>query len=182
MIPATQIVQDQRSISPAQSTNQLCSISAPTQQNPPEISSTPPPAPTSIPRSPIHKRTGSKAMIVRPVEAALPDPTPILRNLALGSVEIIAGSRDIETIARWASASVITVIRRRQILSMQKYQALGTIPSRIPLACGKIHYSSPAQGVIEAVVLIHSRARTRSVAIRLELIETRWRATVLAVL
>jgi hypothetical protein len=42
--------------------------------------------------------------------------------------------------------------------------------------------TSPSDGVIEAVVTIHSRIKSKAVAVRLESIDHRWRATALSVL
>ena len=42
--------------------------------------------------------------------------------------------------------------------------------------------TSPADGVVEAVVIVHGKARTRAIAIRLEGLDQRWRATAISVL
>jgi hypothetical protein len=47
---------------------------------------------------------------------------------------------------------------------------------------GASRVTFPADGVVEATVLVHGRARTRAVAIRLEGLDSRWRATALHVL
>jgi hypothetical protein len=40
----------------------------------------------------------------------------------------------------------------------------------------------PRDGVVEAVVIVRNRVRTRAVAIRLEGLDSRWRATAINVL
>jgi hypothetical protein len=45
-----------------------------------------------------------------------------------------------------------------------------------------VHQSCPADGVVEAVVIVRGPARTRAVALRLEGMDRRWRATPLALL
>jgi hypothetical protein len=45
-----------------------------------------------------------------------------------------------------------------------------------------IHNTSPCDGVIESVVLINGSKRTRAISIRLEGINSRWRATVVNVI
>jgi hypothetical protein len=42
--------------------------------------------------------------------------------------------------------------------------------------------SSPRDGIIEAVTIVTSRARARAVAIRLEGLDRRWRASAISVL
>jgi hypothetical protein len=42
--------------------------------------------------------------------------------------------------------------------------------------------TAPRDGVVEAVVVVTSRARARAVAIRLEGLDRRWRASAIAVL
>jgi hypothetical protein len=45
-----------------------------------------------------------------------------------------------------------------------------------------VHESSPADGIVEAVVVVRGPARTRALAVRLEGMDGRWRATSLALL
>jgi hypothetical protein len=42
--------------------------------------------------------------------------------------------------------------------------------------------SEPRDGIVEAVVIVHGRARSRAVAIRLEGLDHRWRASALSIL
>ncbi|MFC4222999.1 Rv3235 family protein [Lysinibacter cavernae] len=114
--------------------------------------------------------------------SALPDPVPLLRNLAMSTVEVLQCTRDLDGMARWVTEGVYQAIKYRQSLALNRYSITGSPPQRIPHACGSVHYSEPSDGVIEAVVLVHSKDRTRAVAIRLEGLDNRWRATALAVL
>jgi hypothetical protein len=45
-----------------------------------------------------------------------------------------------------------------------------------------VRYSSPADGIVEGVVIVRGPARTRAVAMRLEGMDGRWRTTSLALL
>jgi hypothetical protein len=45
-----------------------------------------------------------------------------------------------------------------------------------------IRHTAPADGIVEAVVVVEGPARTRAVALRLEGWDARWRATSLALL
>jgi hypothetical protein len=47
---------------------------------------------------------------------------------------------------------------------------------------GSTIISHPRDGVVESVVIIHGKARSRSIAIRLEGLDGRWRATAVHVL
>ena len=56
-------------------------------------------------------------------------------------------------------------------------------PARRPVhTIVSVHHSSPADGVIEGVVIVRGPARTRAVAMRIEGMDGRWRTTSLALL
>jgi len=57
------------------------------------------------------------------------------------------------------------------------------MPARRPVhTILSARYSCPVDGVVEAVVIVQGPARTRAVALRLEGMDGRWRATSLALL
>lgn len=114
--------------------------------------------------------------------AELPDPKPLLENLARCVIEILGGVRDIEQIARWVTDDVYRHLVKRVVLSARARQAKGQPVRRIPFTIGTITTSEPRDGVVEAVILVHNRVRTRAVAIRLEGLDSRWRATAVNVL
>jgi hypothetical protein len=116
-----------------------------------------------------------------PVEA-LPDPRPLAENLARCVVEILAGTRGIDQIARWLSAEVHAHLLKRVVLSARARRVRGEQSSRPTFTLGRAVLSEPAPGVVEAVVVVHGRARSRAVAIRLEQFERRWRASAVHVL
>ena len=53
---------------------------------------------------------------------------------------------------------------------------------RRAFSVGRVHLYEPTDGVIEAVVMVHQRARSRAVAIRIEGFDQRWRASAIGVL
>ena len=53
----------------------------------------------------------------------LPDPRPLLENLTRCVIEIIAGARDLEQIARWVDDAVYTKLLKRVVVSAQARQA-----------------------------------------------------------
>lgn len=114
--------------------------------------------------------------------AELPDPRPLLENLTRSVIEVIAGARDLTQLARWITADVHTVLVKRVILAERARRVRGA-PGSIPvISIGSVTMSEPRDGVVESVVMVHGRARSRAVAIRLEGLDGRWRATSVSVL
>ncbi len=114
--------------------------------------------------------------------ADLPDPEALLLNLARSAVEILAGARELEQIARWVSEDVYRALVKRVILAERARRLKRASVVRPVISLGELHLSEPRDGVIEAVVVVRSRARARAVAIRLEGFDRRWKATALSVL
>ncbi|MFK4729816.1 Rv3235 family protein [Agromyces mediolanus] len=114
--------------------------------------------------------------------AELPDPAPLLRNLAHCVVEALAGARDLEQLARWVTDDVYRGLEKRVALASRARRVRGARPQRPVFAIGTIRASEPADGVVEAVVIVHQRPRTRAIVIRLEGFDARWRASVIGVL
>jgi hypothetical protein len=112
----------------------------------------------------------------------LPDPTPLLENLTRCVIEILAGARELEQISRWVSDEVYRHLLKRVVLSARARQARNQPVARPNFAIGRAVYSEPKDGIVEAVVIVRGRARTRAVAIRLEGLDSRWRATAINVL
>lgn len=114
--------------------------------------------------------------------AELPDPEPLLRNLTQGVLEVLAGVREVGQLARWMAEDPYRVLVTRANLAARARSARGVAASRPVHGILTVHRSSPADGIVEAVVIVAGPARTRAVAIRLEGIDRRWRATSLALL
>ncbi|HEY0259380.1 MAG TPA: Rv3235 family protein [Lacisediminihabitans sp.] len=114
--------------------------------------------------------------------SALPDPRPLLENLTRCVVEILAGARDLEQIARWVSDDVYNNLLKRVAISARARQARGRPVTRPTFSIGSTSVFEPRDGVVEAVVIVRGRARTRAVALRLEGLDSRWRATAINVL
>lgn len=114
--------------------------------------------------------------------AALPDAEPFLRNLTRGVLEVFAGVREVDQLARWLTEDAYRKLVARSNLAARARSARG-VPAKRPIhAIMSVHHSSPADGVIESVVIVQGPARTRAVALRLEGMDGRWRATSLALL
>lgn len=114
--------------------------------------------------------------------AALPDPRPLLENLTRCVVEILAGARDLQQIARWVTDDVYRNLLKRVVLSDRARRARGQQVTRPTFTIGTVVTNEPRDGVVEATVIVHGRARSRAVAIRLEGLDSRWRATAINVL
>jgi hypothetical protein len=114
--------------------------------------------------------------------STLPDPTPLLENLTRCVIEILAGARELEQISRWVSDDVYRHLLKRVVLSARARRAKNQPVARPTFAIGSTLFTEPKDGVVEAVVIVRGRARTRAVAIRLEGLDHRWRATAINVL
>ena len=112
----------------------------------------------------------------------LPEPTQLLRNLSVGVLEVMSGVREIEQLARWMTEDVYRVLLTRANLAARARNARGVPASRPVHSVLSVRHSSPADGAVEAVVVGRGPARTRAIAIRLEGMDGRWRATSLALL
>ena len=114
--------------------------------------------------------------------ANLPDPRPLLENLTRCVIEILAGARDLQQIARWVDDAVYKNLLKRVVLSDRARRAKGQVVTRPSFSIGSVTVDEPRDGAVEAVVIVRGRARTRAVAIRLEGFDRRWRATAINVL
>jgi len=114
--------------------------------------------------------------------SSLPDPAPLLENLTRCVIEILAGARELEQISRWLSDDVHRHLLKRVVISSRARQAKGQAVVRPSFLIGSTSVCEPRDGVVEAVVIVRGRARARAVAIRLEGLDRRWRATAIHVL
>jgi hypothetical protein len=114
--------------------------------------------------------------------SCLPDPDPLLRNLTQGVLEVLAGVRDVNQLARWMTEDAFRSLATRAALATRARSARGVTAVRPVHAIRSVHRTNPADGVVEAVVVIGGPARTRAAAIRLEGMDHRWRATSIALL
>ncbi len=113
---------------------------------------------------------------------ALPTATEFLESLTRCVLEILAGVRDLDQLARWVSDDVYRNLSKRVVLSSRARQVKGQRSMRPTFSIGRIVLSEPLPGVIEGVVIVHGKARTRAVAVRLERLGPRWRASAINVL
>jgi hypothetical protein len=113
---------------------------------------------------------------------ALPEPEPFLRNITRGVLEVLSGVREVDQLARWLTEDPYRKLVTRSNLAARARSARG-VPARRPVhMILSVHQSAPADGVVESVVVVEGPSRTRAVALRLEGMDGRWRATSLALL
>lgn len=112
----------------------------------------------------------------------LPDPVPLIEGLTRGALEVLAGVREVDQLARWFTEEAFRKLVIRANLSARARSARSASPARPVFEIVSVRHSSPADGVVEAVVIVAGPARSRAVALRLEGMDRRWRATSLAVL
>ncbi|GAB3615992.1 hypothetical protein GCM10027416_05490 [Okibacterium endophyticum] len=112
----------------------------------------------------------------------LPPPEPLLQNLTRSVIEVLAGARELEQLSRWVTEEVYLHLLKRQVLAARARRVKGVAAQRPILHVGRIRTSRPRDDVIEAVVMVHAKPRSRAVAIRLEGLDRRWRATQINVL
>jgi len=112
----------------------------------------------------------------------LPDPEALLRNLTIGVLEALAGVREVDQLARWLGEDAYRALLTRTNLSARARSARSMPAVRPVHQILSIHHSSPADGVVEGVVIVAGPVRRRAVAIRLEGWDGRWRATSLGLL
>lgn len=114
--------------------------------------------------------------------ADLPDPEPLLTALTRGVLEVLAGVREPEQLARWLTDDPYRSLVTRANMATRARSARRQPVMRPAFALKSIRHSSPADGVVEAVIIVETPQRTRAVAMRLEGIDSRWRATSLSIL
>ncbi|WP_144782281.1 Rv3235 family protein [Microbacterium sp. BH-3-3-3] len=103
-------------------------------------------------------------------------------NMVRGVLEVVAGVRDPEQLARWMSEEVYRALLARTSLAARARSARRVQVYRVMHQTRSIRLFSPREGAIEATVIVSGRMRTRAVALRLETIERRWRITALHLL
>lgn len=149
--------------------------------------------PTPAPSVPAAERSAPKVTTARfsddeffgyqrTASAALPDPAPLISNLTRCVIEILAGARELEQISRWVSDDVYRHLLKRVVLSARARRAKGQRSTRPSFTLGSTIITEPSDGIVEAVVVVRGKARARAVALRLEGMDSRWRATAINVL
>ncbi|SDH84416.1 Rv3235 family protein [Agrococcus jejuensis] len=112
----------------------------------------------------------------------LPDPTPLVDNLTRCVIEVLLGTREVEQVARWVTEDTYLHLARRSIAARRTRALRKQQPIRAHYEIGPLVVTHPADGIVEATAIVRSPGRTRAVAMRLEGLDDRWRATAVHVL
>jgi hypothetical protein len=112
----------------------------------------------------------------------LPDPEPLLINLTHSVLEVLAGTRELDQLIRWLTKDVYDILLKRVVLSARARIATGKQVHRPRVTVLRTIITHPADGIVEAVVIVRTPVRTRAIAIRLEGLDNRWRASAISVL
>jgi hypothetical protein len=97
-------------------------------------------------------------------------------------MEVFSGVRDVEQLARWLTEDAYRSLLVRSNLAARARNARGLTARRPVHTIVSVRWSSPADGIVEGVVIASGPARSRAIAMRLEGLDRRWRATSLALL
>lgn len=102
-------------------------------------------------------------------------------SLAVACLEVLAGVRRSDTIARWVDPELLAKIDHRaqlraEVAPRHPASGLGAPPAVQP---GRAHVCQVSPGIAEVTVIVRSPNRIRAVAVRLELLTTRWTLTAL---
>lgn len=117
-----------------------------------------------------------------PDEGDMPDPElSFVTVLAVFAVEISEGSRPVAQLGNWITEGVADELRTRYAASIERRTLYRDTRRTVPKP-GSVVTSKPAPNVFDAAVVMHLNARTIAVALRLEYLRQRWRATSLTVL
>lgn len=118
---------------------------------------------------------------------AAPSSTPSvpstlhIRTLAVCAVEVVHGIRPIEQLARHVNGDVLDRILQQRTLRQERSQVYADTRRIVPHP-GRVVSSMPHQDKLHAAVVLHSNERSFAVVLRLERIESRWRATELTIM
>lgn len=119
-----------------------------------------------------------------PRQAVKPANTHIvhlIRNLAVCAVEAVDGVRPIEQFAGLITREVSLALSLRRQLRQERHTSYRDRRRRVPCP-GAVSISQPSAGVVEAAIVVTTDGRSFAVAMRLERVRERWRATHLTVL
>ena len=107
----------------------------------------------------------------------LPDPTDFATKLVGGIIECVHGLREPIQFTRYVNEDVYRALTTHANRLNLAAQAKKTTKSRPQFSLGNVVINNPRDGIVEAAVVVHGPSRVRAVALRLEGLDHRWRAT-----
>lgn len=112
-----------------------------------------------------------------PKTPPLQNATAYLARIATAINEVILGTRPVDQLSHVLNEHVFESLRRRSAARAQTRLRERKRPVIQPTDVLRVRYQSPAENVIESVVLLTDRHRSKAIAIRLEGHNGSWRAT-----
>ncbi len=112
----------------------------------------------------------------RTLRQDLPDPEPLVVQLAQALVEVMAGLRPPQQLAKWASPEVYDLLCRRSHVAARRPAV-----SRRPAVVRRVRVQEPADGIVEACAVVVHHDRVRALALRMSGWGRRWIVTELQI-
>ena len=117
----------------------------------------------------------------RTVSADLPEPRQWAGRITLALLEVMTGARPATQVLRWTTPEVYAVLARRHARVARRV-AEGRAPrGRQRVVLHSVRICEPADGVVEAAVVVRHGPRVRAVAVRLVGQDGKWRVSALQV-
>ncbi|MFC0626629.1 Rv3235 family protein [Kribbella deserti] len=123
--------------------------------------------------------SGPNLRLVRdPAPEAIPDITAWAARLAQAIAEVVVGDRPVAQLVRWVEPSVYADLYRRvRVLGLTTSAGIRTASDRSSVR--SIRLCTPTEGAVEVAAHVRHGARSRAIALRLELHRDRWICTAL---
>lgn len=119
---------------------------------------------------------------VAPETSGLPGPEPrYIAAIAVHAFEALEGARPLAQLGNAVTWRLATQLGRVRAARMERRSLTRDERHSAP-RLGRVLTSRPTPHAVEATVVLHTNRRTHAVAMRLEWIDDRWRATELTVL
>lgn len=109
--------------------------------------------------------------------AQLPPPKAFVESFVPKALEAIHGLREVRQITRWVNPSVYEAIEIRAKGVKLRRQMKKEAEARPTFTLGSVVTSEPRDGVCEAAAIVRGPTRVRAVALRLEGLDDKWKAT-----
>lgn len=102
-------------------------------------------------------------------------------SLAVACLEVLSGVRRSDTIARWVDPELLAKIDHRSQLRAEvaPRRPVGDLGTQRAVQPGRAQVCQVSPGIAEVTVIVRTPNRIRAVAVRLELLTTRWTLTAL---
>ncbi len=104
----------------------------------------------------------------------LPEPRPWVTRLAQAIIETTAGVRPPAQLLRWLTPELYAMVSRRGAVAARRGAAHGR-----RAVVRSVHLCEPADGVVEASVVVLDGPRVRAMALRMSGVDHRWLVTAL---